>query len=176
MPMAAYPCVWVSYGMAIDTKAVTDRRKLRFDGVAALRADLEQLETAHRAGAVRHTGNWTPGQILAHVAAFANYAHDGYPMRSPPWFIRLIVKARKNTYLREGLPVGVRIPGVPGGTVGADNVPFDEGLARLRAALDRIERTAPTRPNPLFGPLTHEEWILMQVRHAELHLSFLHPR
>lgn len=162
--------------MSIDTKRVTDRRKLRFDTLAALRTDLEQLETAHRAGSLRHTGNWLPGRNLAHLAAFANYAFDGYPMRSPPWFIRLLVKGRKDTYIRGTMPLGVRIPGVAGGTVGADDVPFDEGLARLRAALDRLERTAPTRPNPLFGPLTHEEWTQMQLRHAELHLGFLHPR
>lgn len=55
-------------------------------------------------------------------------------------------------------------------------MPFEEGLARLRKALDRLEKNPPTTPNPLFGHMPHEEWLLLHIRHAELHLSFVHPR
>ena len=52
----------------------------------------------------------------------------------------------------------------------------DEGLRRYRAAMERLRATAPTIPNPVFGRLTHEQWIQLNLRHAELHLSFQIPR
>lgn len=63
--------------MPLDTRTVTDRRPLRFSTLADVRADLDALEQAHRAGALRRTGNWTPAQHMAHVAAFINYDYDG---------------------------------------------------------------------------------------------------
>jgi hypothetical protein len=52
---------------------------------------------------------------------------------------------------------------------------LDEGLERMRRVMERLKVEAPTMPHSLFGPLTHEEWIASQLRHAELHLGFLAP-
>ncbi|MCC6428402.1 MAG: DUF1569 domain-containing protein [Phycisphaerales bacterium] len=161
----------------VNTKTA-EFRQLRFTSFADVGRDLDGLEAAHRAGTLRQTGNWTPGQIFTHIAAFMNYAYDGYPpeLSGPPWIVRFIMKFFKNRYLYKGMPRGVRIPGVPTGTVGADDVSFEEGAARVRAALARMDRTEPTRPNPLFGPMRHEEWKAMNTRHCELHMGYLHPR
>lgn len=159
----------------IDTRKVAGRRSLTFHTIDELRRDLDVLEAAHRAGTLRHLGNWEAGRIMAHLAAFAEYPLAGYPkeLSRPPLLIRVFLKSRKNKYIRGRMPLGVKIPGIPGGTVGADDIPFDQGLSRFRSALDRLERTAPTIDNPIFGTLTHEEWMLMQCRHAEGHLGFL---
>lgn len=158
-----------------DTSKVADRRRVHFATLADLRADLATLERA--AGTLRTTGNWTAGQNFSHLASFIEFAYEGYPpeLSNPPWFIKAFLRLRKRAMLRGGLPAGVKIPGIRGGTVGADDAPAHVALARLRAALDRLERSAPTAPNPVFGPLTHEEWITLHLRHAELHLGFVHP-
>ncbi len=161
-----------------DVARTADYRQLHFASLADIRADLAQLERAHRAGTLRTSGNWTPGQNLAHLAAFITYGFDGYPpqLSSPPWLIVLILKLLKKRYLYKALPRGVKIPKVEGGTVGNDPVPFEEGFSRLETALARLERAAPARPNPIFGPLTHDEWKSLHMRHCELHLGYLHPR
>ena len=41
--------------------------------------------------------------------------------------------------------------------------------------MERLQAEAPTAPNVIFGQLTHEEWIAINLRHAELHLGFLIP-
>lgn len=161
-------------GTGVNTAKVTDRRTLRFRSIADLRVDLDRIEKAERAGAVRRSGNWTVGQVLGHLASWAEFSYTGSPLR-PPWLIRFLLRRRKSRYLNDGLPAGVRIPRVPGGTLATEDVGLDSGLKRLRAALDRLEREAPTSPNAVFGPMTHEEWIKLNLRHAELHLSFLHP-
>lgn len=164
--------------MPVNTAEVADRRPLRFTSIADIRRDLDALEAGHRAGTLRTTGNWTAGQNLAHLAAFIGYAYDGYPpeLAHPPWYIRLVLKLMKKKFLYQGLPVGVKIPGIKAGTVGQDDVGVEEGLTRLRSALARLEAAPPDRPNPIFGPLSHPEWMSMHCRHCELHLSFVHPR
>lgn len=164
--------------MPVETKTVADRRKLRFASIADIRRDLETLEAAHRAGTLRTSGNWTPGQNFAHLAAFMNYAYDGYPpqLSNPPFLIKLILKFLKGRFLYKSVPAGIRIPGIKEGTVGADPVSVEEGLTRLRASLARLEAAPPDRANPIFGHLSHPEWINLHCRHCELHLSFLHTK
>ena len=54
-------------------------------------------------------------------------------------------------------------------------MPLDEAVARVRQVMKRLENEAPAAPNVVFGPLSHEEWIALNLRHAELHLGFLIP-
>jgi hypothetical protein len=142
-----------------------------------MRRDLDALETAHDRGTLRRTGNWTEGEIFTHLAAFINYGYDGYPKEvSPPWIVALLfIRWKRSSYLSKGFPTGVRIPGTKQGTIGMEKVSFEEGIARLRQSLDRIEASAAPLPSPAFGRMTHAQQITMQVRHGELHLGFLHP-
>lgn len=160
----------------VDTSKVLDRRTLAFTKLDEVLADAEQLAEAERAGTLRCSGNWTVGQTFGHLATWIDFAYDGYPKQvNPPWFIRMIIRLRRNSFLVGPMPVGVRIPRVPGGTMGTEVLPREVGLSRLRAALARLKAAPPEKPNPLFGPLSHADWIALNLRHAELHLSFLHP-
>jgi hypothetical protein len=160
----------------INTGKVTDRRKIAFRSPDELLADVDRIVAADRAGKLRRTGNWTSGQILGHLASWSSYPYDGYPPDlRPPWFIKAILRLRKNAFLRGQLPAGVHIPKIEGGTKGAEACALDEGHTRFRRAWDRLRAGPPTQPNIIFGPLTHEQWIGLNLRHAELHLSFLHP-
>jgi len=156
---------------AVDTGRVSGCRTLRFASLDELWADVERLAAADRAGTLKRRGNWTLGQALGHLATWGQFAFDGTPLQ-PPWFIKLILRMRKKRYLHEGMPRGVRIPKVEGGTLGTEPLALDDGLSRYRAVIDRLRRETPSKPNVIFGPLTHEEWIALQLRHAELHLSF----
>lgn len=154
-----------------------DRRTLTFQNFSDLERELRSLEAGRRAGTLRTSGRWTPGQILAHLAAFMEYPFVGYPPElNPPWIIRAAFKLMRRRVVRKPMRSGVRIPGLKQGTVGADPMDFDEALARLRAAAQRLDRDAPSLPNPLLGPLTHDEWKSLNLRHCELHLGFLHAQ
>src|SRR5690349_4371772 len=106
-------------GMAIDTSKVADYRKVRFSAPAEMHADVGRLVEAERARRLRQLGNWSLGQTLGHLATWATFAHEGTPLK-PPFFVKWIMKGKKRKYLEEGLPRGVRIPKVEGGTLGVE--------------------------------------------------------
>jgi hypothetical protein len=159
----------------VDTGKVTGRRTLRFNSVEDLFRDAQMLLAAEKAGTLKRLGNWTLGQAFGHIAAWAEFPLNGYPPDlQPPWFVKLIVGRFKNKYLA-GLPAGKRIPGIKEGTKATEVMTSDAGLDRMQRAYQRLQAQAPTLPNPLFGPLTHAEWLALNLRHAELHLSFFVP-
>jgi hypothetical protein len=161
---------------SVSSGKVTGRRTLRFQTLADLRAEVDRIEAAERAGRLQRSGRWTVGQTFGHLASWMGYPYDGFPMGPAPWPLRAFVRLRRKRYPDGPMPVGLRIPGVPEGTVGVEDLTLDEGISRLRREIERFESGAqPSHPSPIFGPLSHEEWTRLGLRHAELHLSFLHP-
>jgi hypothetical protein len=158
----------------VDTGKVIERRKLRFESIAEVLAEVDRLAEAERAGRLRRLGNWTFGQTLGHLAAWTEYAYTGTPLKVP-FFIKWILRLRKKKFLYGPMSAGVKIPRVPGGTLATDPLPVDEALVRYRRVLKQLESEAPAAPQAIFGPLNHQEWIALNLRHAELHLGFLAP-
>jgi hypothetical protein len=157
---------------AVETGKVRERRALRFESIDQMMAEVDRLVKAERTGRLRPLGNWTLGQVLGHLAAWVEYSFTGPPLK-PPWLVKWLLRLRKKAFLYGPMRAGVKIPGVTGGTLATNPLPVEAALDRLRRALDRLKSEAPTCPNVIFGPLTHEEWIALNLRHAELHLSFL---
>lgn len=154
------------------TNTVPARRTLRFETIDQVLAEVDRLAEAARQGSVRTAGTWTVGQNLNHLAAWAEYAYTGMPMKTP-WFIRLILRLRRHAFLNKPMPAGVRIPGIRGGTLATDPAELEPAVARYRAALERLKREPPSIPHQVFGPMPHEDWIKVNLRHAELHLGYL---
>lgn len=156
----------------INTKKVA-RRKLRFESIDEVLVDVDRIVAAARAGTLQSTGNWTPGQVMAHLAAWIEYGYDGYPLKTP-WFIRIVLKLLLPGILKNGAKPGVKIPGVSGGTTGQDDQPLDQAAERLKRAFLRLnsDQNCPY-DSPGFGKMSHQDRIRLNLRHAELHLSFL---
>ena len=158
----------------VDTGKVAERRILRFESLDQVLAEVERLAEAERAGRLRRLGNWTLGQALGHLASWAEYSYTGAPLKAP-FFVKWFLRLRKRKFLYGPMRAGVRIPRVPGGTLGTEPMPLEEAALRLRRVMERLKSEAPTAPNVIFGPLKHEEWIALTLRHAELHLGFHIP-
>lgn len=159
----------------IDTAKVQDRRRLQYASIDALLADIDKLVAAEKAGRLRRTGNWTLGQAFNHLGTWISYGYEGFPMRVP-WFIRMIIKTKLKTYLNNGMDAGVKIPHSPDGTYATEVVRTEEGAKKLRDALARLEKGEPAKfDSPAFGKMSEENRVKLNLRHAELHLSFFHP-
>ena len=154
-----------------STAGESSRRTLRFTSIEQALAEARRLVGAEQAGSLRRTGNWTLGQALGHLAAWAGYCFDGYPIRTPRvigWLLRL----RRHRFLHAAMPAGVHIPGVKGGTVATEELSTDEGYARFRRSFERLRDEGPMDRHPFLGRMSHDDWIALNLRHAELHLSF----
>lgn len=157
-----------------DTKTA-ERRTLVFTSLDDVRRDLDVLERTHGEGALRVTGNWSPGQTLAHLAQVFQYSFDGFPFTAP-LALRLIGPLLKKRILRSPITPGLRLRGGSSVLEPKQDVHFEDGMAALRAQLDRIDAgERMTQRSPLLGRMSHDDWLALHRRHAELHLGFLHP-
>lgn len=157
--------------MTVDTAKATGRRTLRFNSLAEAIADAESLV----ANPCRTVGNWTPGQILDHLAKTVRIMFDG-PHIPAPWFVRTIIAPfLKKNFISGSISPGFQFTPQMAAFRPDDNADAKAALEEFRKQFSRLEREAPTAPNPFLGKLTHEEWIGSMLRHCELHLSFLVP-
>ena len=159
----------------INTGKLTNRRKLRFSSIDEVFADVEKLLAAERAGNLARIGNWSFGQTLGHLAAWAGFCFDGYPI-NPPKVIGWILRLRRNSFIRGAMPAGVHIPRVKGGTVAIEQLATEEGYSRFHRAFERLKSNCPPDRHPFLGKMTHDDWIALNLRHCELHLSFMSAR
>lgn len=157
-----------------DPRRTDAWRRLRFHSIEDCAAEVRRIAAADQAGVLRAHGAWTPGQVMAHVASWIEYAYEGFPIGRPPFFVRWMLRLRLRTMLDAGMPRGVRIPGVSDGTTGIDDMETAAAADRLLAALERLHSSehAP-HDSPAFGPMSHEDRIKVNLRHAELHLGYL---
>ncbi|MCH8343128.1 MAG: DUF1569 domain-containing protein [Planctomycetes bacterium] len=154
----------------IDTKKVTDRRRLSFTSLEDIQADVEALDGS----AIRTTGNWTAAQIVQHVTDVITLSVDGFGFRlALP--LRVLGRSLRSQALTRPMRPGFSVPEAMRARLPSDQVPFEQAIASLRQAIGRAKSERMTKASPLLGALTHEQWVQFHSRHAEMHLSFVHP-
>lgn len=148
------------------------RRSVSYQDYDNLLSDAEKLTR----GDVNTVGNWSFAQILEHLSAALNSSIDGVPF-SVPFPIRIMGKLfMKSKLLNKTLPPGFKIPKAAAARFQPDGaVSIQDAIDHLRHAVERC-KTEPSRAShPLLGQLTREEWDQFNLRHAELHMSFVLP-
>jgi hypothetical protein len=145
---------------------------VHFDSYADLLAEARLLaDTPH------HTlGNWSLAQILEHLARACAFAVDGTEMR-PPWFVRWIARTfLKQRLLTKTLPAGFKVPNKHTDSLVADSTTdVAAALSHLEQQIRRCQEAEQLQPNPVLGQLTRQQWEQFNLRHAEMHLSFVVP-
>jgi hypothetical protein len=155
----------------VDTRTVQGRRALSFRSLDDVLADAQTLVASPH---TRTLGNWPLSQLLTHLAFALNRSVDGISARVP-FFVRLLGRFRKGRTLKDGWPPGFRVPGGRDAEVFPAAASPQAALESLRTAVGRLRQERMTARHPVFGKLTHEEWVQFHLRHAELHLSFAVP-
>ncbi len=157
----------------VDTKK-SARRALKFTCLGCVRGDLDRIEAAHRAGTLGHTGNWTPGQILDHCAMTLETGLDGSAIDAG-FFGRIMGRLFKKMLLKPGsMRPGFKLPKRMSALEPRPGVTFEQGMARIRRALARIDAgERMTKPSPWLGAMTHQEWVALNANHCQLHFGFL---
>ncbi len=157
--------------MPVDTKRVEGRRTLRFNSVDEIMADAEKLVSSPY---TKVLGNWPLERLLSHLTRAMNNSIDGINAKAP-FFIRWIGGLLKGRILTKGMSPGRKLPKEIDAKFFPEVASPQEALEKMRLAVGRIHKEKMNAVHPVFGKLTHEEWLQLHLRHAELHLSFALP-
>lgn len=156
----------------IDTRRVAGRRKLHFDNLDQVLADVEHLaEVPHV-----QLGNWTLAVMCDHLAKVLRSTTENRQYQ-PPWVVRPLGRLFKRYVIGRTLPSGFRMPRAMAVLLAPqEDADLPGALARFREAVARFKSVDLPTHSPFLGRLTRDEWEQFHCRHAELHLSFLVPQ
>ncbi|MEX2188288.1 MAG: DUF1569 domain-containing protein [Pirellulales bacterium] len=153
----------------VDTKKVA-RRTLHFNSLDDIVAEAERLA----AGSPKMLGNWSLGQTLVHLARAMDMAVETPPFRAP-WIVRLIGPLLKKRLLTRPMSSGFKLPKDAAAHLIPTTTSAADGLAVLRRSIDRFKAGPRLPRHDILGRMTDDDWLRLQLRHAELHLSFAAP-
>jgi Protein of unknown function (DUF1569) len=150
-------------------------RKLDFRSISDLEKDLDDLEKTCQMGTVHKTGDWSPGPICHHVGKFFHFALDGFDGPAPlPVRIIATILFKKKALGPGPMPAGIKLPAKASYMLPDPDISDADGIAFLRDQIARMNNGEQfTHPSPIFGKLTHDQWMTIQLKHAALHLGFL---
>jgi hypothetical protein len=155
----------------VNVKTVEGRRTLTFQSLDDVVADAEKLVASPQ---TKVLGNWSLGHLLMHLASTIDSSIDGINFRAP-WHIRLLGPLIKARILKKGASPGFNLPKeLEAGAFPAPHS-LQDALEKLQAGVGRLKKEKATARHPAFGAMTHEEWVRVHLRHAEMHLSFAVP-
>ncbi len=151
--------------MSVNTKQVRRRSGVHYESLDDLLAEAERFAAIQP----KRLGNWSLGQICAHLAKTMNSSIDGFDF-SMPAPVRWVVKRfMLNKMLSKGMPAGFKTSK----SFDPPEISDEEGITRLREAVQRQQKESNRVVHPGFGDLSNDEWAEFHLRHAELHMSFL---
>ncbi len=156
--------------MSVNTRKVTGRRQLKFQSLDEVLADAERCANED----YEPLGNWSAGQIFAHIARAMHGSIDGMTFQVP-WPIRILLKLFRKRYINGPMSPGVTLPSTAKSLIAEPTVTAEQGLADLREAIARLKQSATRAPSPAFGPMSREDSDRLHMTHAAMHLSFLTP-
>ena len=145
--------------------------------------NFEQLETRlqHLLDAgYRQQGNWNLAQTASHLNDWLTYPITGYPKAALP--IRILLGIIKITagrrLLKKTLASGFRAgrPTLQETVYEEDALSDTVAVEQYRISIDRFRcHNGNLKPSPLFGHMTPQDMLHLQLAHAAHHLQFLAP-
>lgn len=148
------------------------RRQLRFQTID------EAVELSERlaAGQVETTGKFSYAQILEHLARAMDTVTGHVKTDPVPFPIRVVGRVIRPFLITRPFRPGIKLPKKTQSLLWPeDSIDVQTGLQHFKEAVDRFQRTQPLLPHPVFGSMSRAQHEQVQCRHAELHLSFVHP-
>lgn len=152
-----------------------DRRSLHFDTLEEVLSDAETITDGGHTDPPT-TGNWNAAQIIYHIAQTIHMANHGGSF-TVPFPVKLMGRTLKLFGVhRKPIKPGINPPGkVAAAFAAPDGVTLDQAMDKLRTEVATANQHEMSHPSPLFGKLSHNDWVHANCRHAELHFGFIKP-
>ena len=153
-----------------------DRRDLHFQTLAEAVDDVRRLSTVD----LRTTGNRSPTSLVEHLAHAITIYVDGIDPGIIPLPVRVLAMPIRSLLRKRfcfgPMPAGAKNPRKIESAFYPDRLnTFDQAAEAFGDAVARLEATETMPHHPVLGTMTKHEVEQLHCRHAELHLSFIHP-
>ena len=142
---------------------------------------VQRLELLQREG-YTSAGNWNLAQVSEHLRDWFSFMISGYPSNPFPvnwmlWGMKVTVgKSMLQKILRTGMMASGG-PTIKQTVHSAEGLDDDQSVQRLREMIERFQLHSEAYfPSPIFGKLSADEGLRLQLIHCDHHLSFLVPR
>ncbi len=148
-----------------------EHRTLRFESIEAAMAEAERLAASE----TRTTGQYSLGQIFEHLARTLEVVLKEREMPPSPLPMRVLARLIRPLVLRKA-QTGFKLPSKAQNVLWpSEAVSTEDGLQHLREAYEKFKATNPLPDHVFFGNMTREQHDMLQCRHFEGHLGFVHP-
>lgn len=149
----------------------SEHRSLRFSSLDDAMAEVERLVGCE----TKTTGSFSLGQILEHLARTLEIASGKRDLQPPAFPVRLMARVMRPMALKKAM-TGLKLPAKSQGVLWPSGpVETEQGWAHLRDAVSAFRSTDPLPKHPIFGTMTPHQHEMLQCRHFEGHLGFVHP-
>ena len=150
-----------------------ERRELNFANMEDVTADIEKLA----GGEVRTVGKQSFSAIVRHLAIANEMINGKLTPPKLPWYMRLAMPFLRNSIFNGPVKPGFKLPSDQMQTFFWPEEPIEvsEAVARFKSSVDQYKSQGPPNRHPLFGPGEPEVIDKMLLKHAAMHLSFVHP-
>jgi hypothetical protein len=149
--------------------ATASRRPVRYNSFDDVLADAERAVQ----GKAETTGNWSLGRILEHLAIANEKSIDGFGFQAPLPVRMVAGTFLKKRILKQGLKPGFQLPKRGAQVLVPDEIDADAALDHLRRSVQRLKSESKRSPHPFLGRMALDESNCLNLRHAELHMSFV---
>jgi hypothetical protein len=156
---------------------VVARRSVGFNDLDEVVRDAESL----LAKGYDKAGQWDLAQVCNHLAEWLRFPVEGFPRAPAP--IRAMLWMMRKTIGRKKLLGYITTKCFPAGKPTMPQTVFEPGgdateaVAKVRKSVEALKAyTGEIVPSPLFGAMTKDEAVQMQLVHCAHHLSFLVPK
>lgn len=160
-----------------DTRRILQRRAIRLQNIDDLLREAERVCAASAAGKIRSLGNWSAAQVLWHIGKLIELSFDGFSWRyrrGPQWITRPFRFLAWRWLIRLAFRPGFKNPPEAAVLEPSAAVSLEEAATYLFRQVERIRSGEQmTQESAVEGPYSHQQWLFIHLRHAELHLSFL---
>lgn len=151
----------------------TPHRKLSFSNLDEALAEAERLAAADHFT----TGHHGFAQILNHLAVANDMVTGKVIPPKLPFLLRLLMPLVRSKILNRPIKPGFKLPKKSESFFWPNrSLTVDEALAAFRQSVERYQQKGPLPVHPIFGKATREQIDLITLRHAAMHLGFVHTR
>jgi hypothetical protein len=151
------------------SSAAAPCRQVRYNSFDEVLADAEKAVQ----GKAATTGNWSLGKILEHLAIANEKSIDGFGFQAPLPVRMIAGTFLKKRFIKQGLKPGFQLPRRGAQVLVPEEIDANSALDHLRRSVHRLQAESKRSPHPFFGRMALDESNSLNLRHAELHMSFV---